>query len=174
MNKKGEKVILVDENDFEIGIGEKIETHQEGRLHRAFSIFVFNSKGELLLQKRTKSKYHSGGMWTNTCCGHPRPGENIVDAAHRRLREEMRIDCEFEEIFSFQYRVEFDNNLSEYEYDHVMLGTCDDDPHPDPEEASDWKWAEVGSLRHDIKANPEMHTYWLKISLDKVISYATV
>jgi len=117
-----DKVIIVDMNDKEIGIGERIKTHQEGKLHRGFSVFIVNSKYQLLLQKRAGTKYHSGGLWTNTCCSHPRPGELIEEAAHRRLREEMGFDCELTEIFSFTYRTQFANNLFEHEYDHVLLG----------------------------------------------------
>jgi isopentenyl-diphosphate delta-isomerase len=161
-------IILVDENDNEVGVGQKLQIHREGRLHRAFSIFVFNSKGDLMLQQRGKTKYHSGGLWTNTCCGHPKPGETVEKAALRRLYEEMGIDCGVEEIFSFLYQVEFDNGLCEHEYDHVMIGTCDDDPHPDPEEAGDWKWVNVKRLKSDVQANPARYTYWFKVALDRI------
>ncbi len=169
-NTHEERVILVDENDREIGTGEKIKTHIEGKLHRAFSIFVFNSKGELLLQKRARNKYHSGGLWTNTCCSHPRPGETIEKAAHRRLREEMGFDCVLKEIYSFTYQVEFEYNLFENEYDHVLQGEFDGEPMLNPEEASDCKWIDVEKLKKDIQDNPDNYTHWLKISIDIFIS----
>ena len=114
-----EKVTLVDEQDQPIGEGEKMQTHQEGKLHRSFSIFIFNSKGEVLLQQRAKSKYHSGGLWSNAACGHPRPGEETLAAAHRRLQEEMGFDCELQELLQFTYKVKLDHDLWEHEYDHV-------------------------------------------------------
>jgi len=165
-----EHILLVDENDKEVGIGEKIKTHQEGKLHRAFSIFIFNSKGQLLLQRRAKSKYHSGGLWTNTCCSHPRAEEDIEKAVHRRLKEEMGFGCELKEIFSFIYKVKLDNNLFEHEYDHVFTGKFDGEPIPNPEEADGWKWVDVEELKNDIKENPDAYSYWLKKSIDKVIS----
>jgi len=163
-------ILLVDENDKEVGIGEKIKTHQEGKLHRAFSIFVFNSKGQLLLQRRAKSKYHSGGLWTNTCCSHPRSGEDIEKAVHRRLKEEMGFDCELKEIFSFIYKVKFNNDLFEHEYDHVFIGKFNGEPIPNPEEVDEWKWVDMEELKKDIEKNPDSYTYWLKESIDKVIS----
>jgi len=165
------EVILVDENDKEIGTGKKIKTHQEGKLHRAFSIFVFNSKGQLLLQRRSKSKYHSGGLWTNTCCSHPIPRESIEKTLHRRLKEEMGFDCELKEIFSFTYKVKFDNGLLEHEYDHVFIGKFDGKPTPNPEEVDEWKWIDLEELKKDIQKNPDSYSYWLKMSIDKVISY---
>ena len=165
------EVILVDENDEEVGTEEKIKTHREGKLHRAFSIFVFNPKGELLLQRRAKIKYHSGGLWTNTCCSHPSPGETLEEAVHRRLKEEMGFDCELEEIFSFTYQVKFDNDLFENEYDHVFIGKFDGEPTPNPEEVDEWKWIDLEELKKDIQENPDSYTYWLKQSIDKVISY---
>ena len=165
------EVILVDENDEEVGTEEKIKTHREGKLHRAFSIFVLNPKGELLLQRRAKIKYHSGGLWTNTCCSHPSPGETLEEAVHRRLKEEMGFDCELEEIFSFTYQVKFDNDLFENEYDHVFIGKFDGEPTPNPEEVDEWKWIDLEELKKDIQENPDSYTYWLKQSIDKVISY---
>jgi len=165
------EVILVDENDNVIGTGEKIKTHQEGKLHRAFSIFVFNSKGQLLLQRRAKSKYHSGGLWSNTCCSHPSPGESLEEAVHRRLKEEMGFDCELRGIFSFTYKVKFDDDLFENEYDHVFIGKFDGNPNPNPEEVDEWKWIDLEELKKGIRENPDNYTYWLKQSIDKVISY---
>lgn len=169
MNK--ERVILVDKNDKEVGVEEKIKAHKEGKLHRAFSIFIFNSKGELLLQKRAKSKYHSGGLWTNTCCSHPKSGEPIEETVHGRLKEEMGFDCDLKEIFSFSYKVKFDNSLFENEYDHVFIGNFDGKPNPDPEEVDDWKWIDIKELMEDIQENPGNYTYWLKVSIDKIIPY---
>jgi len=166
-----EYILLVDEKDNVIGKEEKIKTHREGKLHRAFSIFVFNPKGELLLQRRAKIKYHSGGLWTNTCCSHPSPGETLEEAVHRRLKEEMGFDCELEEIFSFTYQVKFDNDLFENEYDHVFIGKFDGEPTPNPEEVDEWKWIDLEELKKDIQENPDSYTYWLKQSIDKVISY---
>ncbi len=171
LNRKKENVILVDKKDNEIGIGEKIKIHQEGKLHRAFSIFIFNSKSELLLQKRSNTKYHSGGQWTNTCCGHPRPVEPIEKAAHRRINEEMGFDCELKEIFSFIYQVKFDNTLFEHEYDHVIMGRFDGKLIPNRDEVSDWKWIDIERLKKDIQENPDWYTPWLKISIDRIVSY---
>src|SRR5690349_17076045 len=123
-----EYLILVDEQDHEIGTEEKLKTHRDAKLHRAFSIFIFNKKGQLLLQRRALSKYHSGGLWTNTCCGHPRPGENIDKAAHRRLQEEMGFDCNMKDVFRFTYKAPLDHGLTEHEVDHVFIGTCDAQP----------------------------------------------
>ncbi|MBU4141770.1 isopentenyl-diphosphate Delta-isomerase [Patescibacteria group bacterium] len=162
-----EKIILVDKNDCEIGLGEKLKVHQEGKLHRAFSIFVFNSKGKLMLQQRAKSKYHSGGLWTNTCCSHPRAGEKIESAAHRRLKEEMGFDCEVKEIFSFIYKAKLDHGLWEYEFDHIFAGKFDGEPKINPEEADGWKWTELSDLKKDILKNPKNYTVWFKIAADK-------
>jgi len=166
-----DRVILVDENDKEVGIGEKLKTHQEGTLHRAFSIFILNSKSELLLQKRTNTKYHSEDLWANTCCSHPRPGETTKKAAHRRLNEEMGFDCDLEEIFSFTYKVKYDNDLFEHEYDHVFIGKYEGEPSPNVKEVSDWKWIELEELRKQIQENPDAYAYWLIASIDGVISY---
>ncbi len=165
-----EKIILVDGDDREVGIMEKMEAHREGKLHRAFSIFVFNRQEQLLLQKRAKTKYHSGGLWTNTCCSHPRKGESLEEAAHRRLKEEMGFDCRLEEVFRFAYRVEFDNGIIENELDHVFVGRFDGVPVPNPSEADDWKWVSIDELRKDIKKNPSNYTYWFRIAVEKVIS----
>jgi isopentenyl-diphosphate delta-isomerase len=165
-----EYILTVDEKDNVTGKEEKIKAHREGILHRAFSIFVFNSKGELLLQKRAESKYHSGGLWTNTCCSHQRADENLEEAIHRRLKEEMGFDCELKEAFTFTYRVKFDNGLFENEYDHVFFGKFDGKPEPNPKEVDDWKWVSLEELKKDIEENPDDYTYWLKVSIDRVIS----
>jgi isopentenyl-diphosphate delta-isomerase len=166
-----EKIILVDEKDREIGTGEKTKVHEDGRLHRAFSVFVFNSKGETLLQRRTKSKYHSGGLWTNTCCSHPRAGEKLEESVHRRLKEEMGFDVPLKEIFSFIYKVKFGNGLTEHELDHVFVGRFDGKPVPDPEEAEGWKWVSLDELKKDVQRNPDIYTYWLKVAIEKLASH---
>jgi len=165
-----EKIILVDENDREMGSGEKLKVHEEGKLHRAFSIFVFNSKGELLLQRRAASKYHCGGLWTNTVCSHPRVGESLDKAVHRRLKEEMGFDVPLKEVFSFIYKVRFGNGLTEHELDHVFFGQYDSEPRPNPEETDGWKWVSLGELKKNVKKNPDSYTYWFRVSLDRVIS----
>lgn len=161
---------MVDENDKEVGIEEKIKAHKDGKLHRAFSIFVFNSKGELLLQKRAKEKYHSGGLWSNTCCGHPRPKESLENAAHRRLKEEMGFDCGLAHLDSacFIYKTKI-NDLFENEYDHIFIGKFNENPCPDPKEAEDYKWVDLKKLQKDIALNPDKYTYWFKVLLDSVI-----
>ena len=164
-------IILVDKKDREIGKGEKIQVHKQGKLHRAFSIFVFNSKKELLLQKRAKGKYHSAGLWANTCCSHPRSGEDIEKAVHRRLKKEMGFDCTLKKAFSFIYKVKFSNNLLEHEYDHVFLGSFDGNPKPNKEEVEEWKWIGLEDLRRDMKKNPDNYAYWFKVSIKKVIEH---
>jgi len=162
-------VIIVDKDDRIICNEEKIKAHKEGMLHRAFSIFIFNSKKELLLQKRGLKKYHSGGKWSNTCCSHPEQEENIKEQAEERLKKEMGISTELKEIFSFVYKTKVDNNLTEHEYDHVFLGYYNNDPKPDKNEVDNWKWMDIEKLEQDIKNNPDKYTPWLKICLDKVI-----
>lgn len=158
------EVILVDENDNPVGTEEKLKAHQQGKLHRAFSIFIFNSKGELLLQKRAKEKYHSGGLWTNTCCSHPGPGQELEKEAQKRLQEEMGFTCDMKEISSFLYKADL-GNLIEHEFDHVFLGEFNGDPKPNKEEAEDWKWISLKDLNQDIKKHPEEYTEWFKIIL---------
>jgi len=161
-----EKVILVNEKDEEIGTEEKIKTHKEGKLHRCFSILIFNSKGELLIQQRAKSKYHSPLLWSNTCCSHPRPNEKIIEAAKRRLKEEMGIETDLKEIFSLIYRVKV-GNLIEHEFDHVFFGKYNGDPSPDPKEVENWQWISLKELKKDIKKNPQKFALWFKIVLKK-------
>ena len=161
-----EHVILVDERDMEIGIMEKLAAHQAGALHRAVSVFVFSQYGEHLLQKRAAQKYHCGGMWSNACCSHPRPGESVPDAAHRRLREEMGFDCELEEVDPLVYRVAFDNGLVEHEYDHLFVGTYDGEPTLNPDEVEDWKWIGPAALLCELRENPGQYTHWFKLALD--------
>lgn len=156
-----EKVVLVDEYDREVGTEEKLAAHEENLLHRAISIFVFNTKGELLLQKRADTKYHSGGLWANTCCTHPRPGESLDDAVHRRLKEEMGFDCPLEPVGTFYYQTTFDNGLHEHEFDHVFKGVYEGEVDPNPEEASDYKWVAWGDVVADVKNNPGIYAVWL-------------
>lgn len=166
-----EMVILVDENDKEIGTEEKMKTHKEGKLHRAFSIFIFNSKGEMLLQKRAKSKYHSGGLWSNACCSHPRPEENLEQSTHRRLKEEMGFDCDLQKAFHFVYKTSLDNNLTEYEFDHVFIGEYDEEVKINQNEAEDFKWVSIDTLKEDVEKNPENYTVWFKIALSEVLKF---
>jgi len=167
-----EELILVDEKDNEVGTEEKIRAHQDGgKLHRAFSVFVFNSRGEMLLQKRIKEKYHCGGLWTNTCCSHPRPGENTENAAHRKLKQEMGFDTGLREILSFIYRAPFENGLTEHELDHVFIGTFNGKPNLNPEEADDFKWVNPEELEKDVKGNPEKYTPWFRKVLERVLEW---
>jgi isopentenyl-diphosphate delta-isomerase len=161
-----EQVVLVDQHDRELGTADKLSAHAAGKLHRAFSIFVFNDARQLLLQRRAKSKYHSGGLWSNTCCGHPRPGETTNEAARRRLREEMNFDCELRAAFEFLYRAQFENKLIEHEYDHVFVGKFEGVFVPDETEVEDWKWTGLEELRRDISLRPGEYTYWLKAALN--------
>jgi isopentenyl-diphosphate Delta-isomerase len=167
-----EQVILVDHEDREIGLEEKMNAHQNGGiLHRAFSIFVFNSKGQTMLQQRAKAKYHGGGLWSNTVCSHPRKGESVLDASHRRLREELGFDCEMEEVFAFEYEAQMDKELTEHEYDHVVFGRYDKDPKPNPQEVQAVKWVSLKDLKKDMAKNPKSYTPWLKISMDDIIAH---
>jgi len=168
---KEERVILVDKNDKEVGVEGKIRAHKDGKLHRAFSIFILNLNGQLLLQKRAKSKYHSGGLWANTCCSHPRAGESILKTAHRRLKEEMGFDCDLKEIFSFIYEVKFDNGLFENEYDHVFFGISNQDPDPNPIEVSDWNWMKIEKIEKELTENPGNFTAWFHQCFYQVIKY---
>jgi len=160
-----EQVVLVDENDMELGLMPKLDAHQHGVLHRAFSVFIFNSAGEMLLQQRALDKYHSGGLWSNACCSHPRPGESNVDAAARRLYEEMGIKCTLTEAFSFVYRSELENGLIEHEFDHVFVGVSDDEPQPDPIEVGSWCYLKDEVLSGMINDHPEQYTEWFKLCL---------
>lgn len=161
-------VILVNEKDEEIGSMEKIEAHKKGKLHRAFSIFIFNSKGEMLLQKRALSKYHSGGLWSNACCSHPEPGENTKFAAERRLVEELGIDVTLQKIFDFVYRADFDNGLTEYEFDHVFTAKYDGDAEMNPEEVIDVAYKTMDELKEELKSYPQKYTEWFRIAFPKI------
>ena len=166
-----EKVILVDKNDNQVGLMPKLEAHEKGVLHRAFSIFIFNSNYELLLQKRASSKYHSGGLWTNTCCSHPREGEDILDAANRRLDEEMGIKTSLRKVYDFIYKAELDNQLTEHEFDHVFYGVFDNDPILNEDEAEDFKWLDMETLNNDIIKNEDNYTVWFKIAFEYFYNY---
>lgn len=157
-----EYIIGVDEKDNEICKIEKLEAHVKGVLHRALSIFIFNNKGELLLQKRYRGKYHSPSLWTNTCCTHPNIGESIGDAAKRRLNEEVGFTCDLKEIFTFIYKAKFTNNLIEHEFDHVLIGTYEGDIHLNPLEVEEYRWIDLDSVRKDIHINGDKYTYWFK------------
>jgi isopentenyl-diphosphate delta-isomerase len=162
-----EKVILVNENDEQIGTMPKMEAHEKAVLHRAFSVFVINSKNELMLQQRALDKYHSPGLWTNTCCSHQREGETNIAAGRRRLQEEMGFDVALKESISFIYKAPFDNGLTEYEYDHVLLGTFEGTPQINKEEVADWKWMPLEAVKADIAKRPELYTAWFKVIFDK-------
>jgi isopentenyl-diphosphate Delta-isomerase len=166
-----EKVILVDTLDNEIGEMEKMEAHEKGVLHRAFSVFVFNDKGEMLLQQRAIKKYHSGGLWTNTCCSHQRINETNESAAHRRLIEEMGFDCPLEAAFNFTYKAAFGNGLTEHELDHVFIGRYNENPVINKLEVEDFKWISIEETEKEMEQNPEQFTAWFKIILGKVKEY---
>lgn len=165
---KETQVILVDENDHPTGISEKIEAHQKGLLHRAISVFIVNSKGEWLLQQRAMDKYHSGGLWTNACCSHPNPGESCELAAKRRLLEEMGLETELKELFSFTYRDAVGNNLIEYELDHVFIGKTDDIPDIDHREVHSWKYLPYSEIKKEVKTAPENFSLWFLKIMDRV------
>ncbi len=158
-----EKVILVDLDDNLKGSMEKMEAHEKGLLHRAFSILLFNSRGELLMQKRASSKYHSAGLWTNTCCSHPRPGETLEHATRRKLRQEMGIDIQPEFAYKFVYKVALENNLTEYEYDHVFTGIFDGVPAINRDEVEDWRFISMNDLLTEMNTHPDQFTHWFKL-----------
>jgi len=161
-----EKVVLVDKSGNQIGLMPKLEAHQKGILHRAFSIFLFNSENQILLQKRSLIKYHSGGLWTNTCCSHPRDGEDIIDAGKRRLYEEMGIKTELKKEFEFTYNVVLENGLTEHEFDHVLIGNFNGTPILNKDEVEDWKWMSLEEIEKDINENKEDYTVWFVIAFD--------
>lgn len=168
-----EKVVLVNKKDEEVGTEEKLKAHQKGKLHRAFSVFLFNKKGDFLIQKRAESKYHSPGLWTNTCCSHPKPNEELKKAAQRRLKEEMGISCDLKKKFNFIYKAEM-GNLTEHEFDHVFFGEFNGKPKPNKKEVSDWKRISPVDLRKDIKKNPWKYTPWFKIIIKKLKNFEPV
>src|SRR6056297_2639036 len=162
-----EQVILVDEQDNQIGLMPKMEAHEKALLHRAFSVFVFNDSNELMLQQRALHKYHSPGLWTNTCCSHQRAGEHNIEAGKRRLQEEMGFVTDLKETISFIYKAPFDNGLTEHEYDHVMVGNYNEAPEINPDEVASWKWMTPKAVKEDIGNNPHIYTAWFKIIFEK-------
>jgi isopentenyl-diphosphate Delta-isomerase len=164
-------VILVNENDRQTGIAGKMEAHKKGLLHRAVSVFIVNSDGKWILQRRAFDKYHSNGLWTNTCCTHPVPGESNIGSAKRRLKEEMGIECKLVELFTFIYQEKLDNELTEHEYDHVFFGISDKDPVINILEVEDWEAVSYEDLNSDILKNPSDYTYWFKEMYEKVNLY---
>lgn len=168
-----ENVILVDQDDRQIGLMPKMEAHEKAALHRAFSVFVLNDRREIMLQQRAADKYHSPLLWTNTCCSHQREGESNIEAGKRRLREEMGFETELRELFSFIYKAPFDNGLTEHEFDHVMLGQYNNEPNINPREVKSWKWMSPEAIKEDIVNNPENYTAWFKIIFDKFYHHIT-
>jgi isopentenyl-diphosphate delta-isomerase len=161
-------VVLVNDRDEQLGVMEKMEAHRKAQLHRAFSVFIFNDKGEMLLQKRAVNKYHSGGLWTNACCSHPRPSESPSEAATRRLKEELGFVTQLQPAFQFTYRAEFDNGLTEYEYDHVYVGAHNGIIHPNPEEVADYCFKSMDEIRSNLESHPHKYTEWFKIAFPRL------
>jgi isopentenyl-diphosphate delta-isomerase len=171
MQQKEQMVVLVDERDNELGVMEKMEVHQKGLLHRAFSVFIFNSRNEMLLQRRATSKYHSGGLWTNTCCSHPYPGESVIDAAKRRLTEEMGFITELEFAFNFTYKASLDKGLTENEFDHVFIGKFNGDVNLNFSEAGDYCFKSMADLRRELALHPLKYTIWFRIAFPLLEKY---
>ncbi|WP_177763812.1 isopentenyl-diphosphate Delta-isomerase [Flavobacterium sp. I3-2] len=162
-----EFVVLVNQNDEQIGLMAKLEAHEKALLHRAFSVFVLNEKNEIMLQQRAKDKYHSPLLWTNTCCSHQRENESNLEAGRRRLKEEMGFETSLVELFSFIYKAPFDNGLTEHEFDHVMIGYYNDEPVINREEVESWKWMSIENVKSDMQINPAIYTEWFKIIFEK-------
>jgi isopentenyl-diphosphate delta-isomerase len=169
-----ERVILVNENDEPIGLMPKMEAHEKALLHRAFSVFIFNDKNELMLQQRALDKYHSPGLWTNTCCSHQREGESNIQAGIRRLQEEMGFVVDLQESISFIYKAPFDNGLTEHEFDHIMIGKFNGIPNINPNEVADWKWMSLEAVKDDMVLHPELYTEWFKIIFDKFYQHINI
>ncbi|MCD4794025.1 MAG: isopentenyl-diphosphate Delta-isomerase [Bacteroidales bacterium] len=163
-------IILVDKNDKKTGQISKLEAHLKGLLHRAFSVFIFNSHGEILMQQRAFDKYHTPGLWTNTCCSHPKPDENTLSAANRRLSEEMGLKTELKYLFKFQYYAKFNNNLTENEIDHIFIGYSDELPKINKHEVNDYKYMKPSEIIIEIKTNPENYTIWFRLIFEKLIN----
>lgn len=159
------RVVLVDAEDNAIGTADKLEAHRAGRLHRAFSVFIFNDGGEMLLQQRAEDKYHSGGLWSNACCSHPGPGEDVESAARWRLQEEMGFTCPVEHVDELVYRADVGGGLVEYEYDHLFVGRWNGRPDPDPDEVADWRWVPMDELEDEVSRHPRRFTYWFRVAL---------
>ena len=168
---KKENVVLVDRNDNPMGLMPKLEAHQKGVLHRAFSVFILNQKDQLMLQRRALDKYHSPGLWTNTCCSHPRESESNIEAGVRRLKEEMGFTTPLKSMFSFIYKSKFDNGLTEHEFDHVLLGYYDKQPFINTIEVSEWKWMSLDKIILEIKNKPEDFTVWFKIIFERFYNH---
>lgn len=166
-----EQVILVDEMDSETGVMEKMEAHEKAVLHRAFSVFIFNNNGEMLMQRRALTKYHSGGLWTNTCCSHPRPGEETIAAATRRLQEELGFSTPIQKQFSFIYQADFDNGLTEYEFDHVFIGYYDGPILANPEEVAEFAYWPMNKVQSLVQTQPELFTAWFHIAFPKIMDW---
>jgi isopentenyl-diphosphate delta-isomerase len=164
-------VILVNQFDEQVGTMEKIKAHQQGLLHRAFSIFIFNEEGKLLLQQRADGKYHGAGLWTNTCCSHPQDKENLLESALERLNYEMGFKCDLQKIFSFIYQAPVENNLIEHEFDHVFIGFYNQDPIPNPLEVKSYAWADIHWIRNDVKLHPEKYTIWFRTIWERVLEH---
>lgn len=164
---KEEKVILVNEKDEQIGLMPKMEAHEKALLHRAFSVFIFNDQNELMLQQRALDKYHSPGLWTNTCCSHQREGETNIEAGMRRLQEEMGFTTPLKDTISFIYKAPFDNGLTEHEFDHILVGKYNEEPNLNPDEAAAYKWLGLEEVKKDMEKSPEIYTEWFKIIFDK-------
>ncbi|MBT8258898.1 MAG: isopentenyl-diphosphate Delta-isomerase [Bacteroidia bacterium] len=169
-----EYVILVDEDDNQIGLMPKMMAHEKALLHRAFSVFIFNDNNELMLQQRAMHKYHSPGLWTNTCCSHQREGESNIEAGQRRLKEEMGFETELKETTSFIYTAPFENGLTEHELDHVMVGVYNDEPLINTDEVADWKWMQLEAVKTDIEKNPNLYTAWFKIIFEKFYEHINI
>jgi isopentenyl-diphosphate Delta-isomerase len=167
--ERQEEVVLVNEQDEPMGVMEKMEAHKKALLHRAFSVFIFNSKGEMLLQQRALQKYHSAGLWTNACCSHPRPGEDTRDAAMRRLQEELGFTAGLKKVFDFVYRSEFENGLTEFEFDHVFVGIHDGEIHPDRDEVVDYRFVSPEEIRADLESHPTKYTAWFRLAFPMVV-----
>ena len=165
---ENDKVILVTEHDDMVGIMDKMEAHKQGLLHRAFSIFIFNTKGEMLLQQRALNKYHSGGLWTNACCSHPMPGEKTKDAAQRRLKEELGFETPVEKIFDFVYKATFDNGLTEHEFDHVFAGEYEGRLSINPDEVDDFCYKEISEIKNTMQTHPQKYTAWFHLAFPKI------
>ena len=169
-----ENVILVNEKDEQIGLMPKMEAHEKAVLHRAFSVFIFNDNNELMLQQRAMHKYHSPGLWTNTCCSHQRDGESNIEAGKRRLLEEMGFTTDLKETTSFIYKAPFDNGLTEHELDHILVGHYSDDPIINKDEVASWKWMPLENVKDDIVTHPELYTEWFKIIFDKFYKHINI
>ncbi|PEN07666.1 isopentenyl-diphosphate delta-isomerase [Longimonas halophila] len=166
------EVVLVNAHDEPVGVADKLEAHEQGWLHRAFSVFVFDPKGRLLLQQRNVNKYHSGALWSNTCCSHPHPGEAVEDAAQRRLHEEMGFQCPLDDAFTFTYRAVLSDTMIEHEYDHVLIGQDTPTVRPNADEVQDWRWMAPNELMADVAAHPEHYTAWFRMAVERVLTHA--